>query len=210
MRQKINYSSQAGQDLFALTMLYDSPLRTYIELGADGPDIYNNTYMLEKLGWTGASIDIKSGWSEEFKRLRKNPLVIADAKNIDWNEYFRVLDPLYPNKNNIGYLSFDVDDATLDVFNHFPFDTVKCATITIEHDFYRVGPTVRNYLRDTFIKHGYILICADVSVEGYGEFEDWWVHPELVNMEHAKQFMFQNTDCKIIIKKMIEYLNTAT
>jgi hypothetical protein len=199
----INNTSQAGQDLFAYCISQNATFpKTYIELGAQEPIYLNNTYFLEQQGWTGGSIEIDSHWIQQFSSIRRNPIIHADATTIHWEEYFTVLESLYPNKNTIGYLSFDVDDATYHAFNHFPFDKIKCGVITIEHDVYRVGPELRNYLRDKLIQFGYVLICADVFLQGFGEFEDWWVHPELVNMEHAKQFMFQNTDSVTIIEKM--------
>jgi hypothetical protein len=41
----------------------------------------------------------------------------------------------------------------------------------------------REYLRSK----GYMLVVDDVSPDGYWNFEDWWVHPDLVNPELVKK-----------------------
>jgi len=60
-------------------------------------------------------------------------------------------------------------------FLHFPFDKIRFHAICIEHDSYRVGNELKDMIRTKLTELGYTLVCADVVVSGYGEFEDWWV-----------------------------------
>jgi hypothetical protein len=85
----------------------------------------------------------------------------------------------------------DVDNkSTLDtllLLNETILDEYKFATITFEHDIYRGDYfNTRNISREIFKNKGYILVFPDVSVffEGdYRQFEDWYVHPDLVDMD---------------------------
>lgn len=171
--------SQAGQDVFALSMMQQkSSIKTYLEIGSHDPTVFNNTYLLEQHGWMGVSMDIQN-FHALYQEKRKNPFVCADATMIDWDSFFSA----YPFQevNTIDYLSFDVDDATFETFSRFPFDTVKFHVITIEHDAYRVGDDLKYFLREKLTAHGYTLLCADVVLEGYGKFEDWWVDASVVD-----------------------------
>lgn len=172
MTQIVSYS-QAGQDLFGLYMLHKKSLpKTYLDIGCHHPTQFNNSYLLEQYGWKGLSID-KESFYYEFTQHRENPFYQADVTTIDWDTTLRRL-PFY-NTNIIDFLSFDVDDATRDAFLHFPFDKVRFHAICIEHDSYRVGNELKEMIRTKLTELGYTLVCADVVVSGYGEFEDWWV-----------------------------------
>jgi hypothetical protein len=91
------------------------------------------------------------------------------------------------------YLQIDLDvnnRSTLDTFlllDNTVFDKYKFATVTFEHDIY-TGDffDTRRISRDIFAKRGYVLLFPDVKVffeNKYCEFEDWYVHPDLVNQE---------------------------
>jgi FkbM family methyltransferase len=118
---------------------------------------------------------------------------------------------------NIDYLQIDLEvnnKSTLDVLNVFDssiFDKYKFATVTFEHDIY-TGDwfNTRNISREIFKKNGYILVFPDVIVyhgNGYGPFEDWYVHPELVDMNFInkikkEQSLFHEDIRKIILNKL--------
>jgi len=60
----------------------------------------------------------------------------------------------------------------------------KFAVITYEHDYYvDVTRSYREKSREFLKSQGYVLVVNDVSPEGTSNFEDWWVHPDLVNSE---------------------------
>ena len=125
-----------------------------------------------------------------YKQYRPNSIYqMKDARLVN---YRQILDE-HHFPVNIDYLQIDLDvnnRSTLDtflLFNDTVFDKYKFATITFEHDIY-----TGNYFdtqaisRKILIERGYILVFPDVSVfwEGsYKPFEDWYVHPDLVNMQ---------------------------
>ena len=193
----MQFAGQAGQDLFPRAVIRSSERTyTYIDIGAGHPVRFNNTCVLENEGWYGLCIDIVDS-KHEFDALRKNPFLCADVTSINWFEVFKK----YPLVNNgfIDFMSFDVDDATIPAFDHFPFEFVKARTITIEHDVYRVGPQTRDYLRNRLTALGYMLVCEDVSLHGHGEFEDWWVYPcDQVHMEYVSKLKWKSMPSDIL------------
>ena len=193
--------SQAGQDVFARYVV--GRKGTYLDLGSFRPTYHNNTRTLEFEGWTGLSIDYQN-FEEEFKQKRNNPFLHADVTRIDWT---KTLEQFPFLKGTIDYISFDVDDATRVAFDRFPFDEVKFACMTIEHDQYRVGTELRDYLRKKLTELGYVLLCADVVMpdsryEKFGAFEDWWVNPSLVDMDPLETIRSNNITYHEIFKKM--------
>jgi len=95
-------------------------------------------------------------------------------------------------QHTIDYISFDVDEATMPAVAHFPWDRIRFATMTIEHDQYRFGTATRDHIREVLTNHGYSLICADVVMpnsptETYGPFEDWYADLNFVDTAAAEQ-----------------------
>ena len=193
--------SQAGQDTFPRHLI--DRRGTYLDIGSYRPTYHNNTYSLEMEGWTGLSMDYNN-YVEEFDKKRKNQFIHADATNVDWNSVIE----RYPFlQKPVDYISFDVDESTKAAVEHFPFNKIKFATMTIEHDAYRFGTETRSFIREKLIRLGYDLVCADVVMpdaphEKYGAFEDWWVMPALVNMDKANQIRCANLTYLEIFKKM--------
>jgi hypothetical protein len=124
--------------------------------------------------------------------------LIKDARTID---YRKILDDHFPV--NIDYLQIDLDvnnKSTLDtllLLNDTVFDKYKFATITFEHDiysgnFFDTQSISRKILQD----RGYILVFPNVLVFWEGEykpFEDWYVHPDLVNMDLINKVKTENS-----------------
>ena len=78
---------------------------------------------------------------------------------------------------------------TLILLDNTVFDTYKFATITFEHDIYRGNYfNTREISREIFKKRGYLLVFPDICTDqgcvgtGWQPFEDWYVHPDLVDM----------------------------
>ena len=196
--------SQAGQDVFVRHVTAGRK-GTYLDIGSFRPTYHNNTRSLEMEGWTGLSIDYQN-FFDEFKQKRTNPFLCADMTTIDWDSTMEQFPFL---KEPVDYISFDVDDATRTSFDRFPFDKIKFATMTIEHDQYRVGTGLRDHLREKLNSLGYVLVCGDVVMpdgerddEKYGAFEDWWVNPALVDMEKAELIRSNNITFLEIFKKI--------
>lgn len=183
--------SQACQDLFVITMTEHKKNGFFLEIGSNDAIKHNNSFLLEKnYNWKGLLVEYDGSFEDSYKQHRKNSAyIIGDARTVD---YKSVLDnDNYPV--NIDYLQIDLDVdnkstlVTLQLLDNTVFDKYKFGTVTFEHDIYRGNYfDTYNISREIFKKRGYILIFSNVSVfwEGdYKKFEDWYVHPDLINSE---------------------------
>ena len=71
-----------------------------------------------------------------------------------------------------------------------PFDTHKFAVITYEHDYYcdetkSFQEKSRKYLES----YGYIRVVNNISPDDNRPYEDWWVHPDLVEHKIISEMM---------------------
>ena len=190
-----NTYSQAGQDVFVEAVMGGKTNGCFLEIGSNHPIQHNNTYMLEKkYNWRGLMVEYDTSFKSLYDAHRSNSLyILNDARQIKYREFL-------DNNNfpeNIDYLQLDLDvnnKSTLDTFlllNNTVFDKYKFATITLEHDIYTgnyfdTQEITRKILKD----RGYILVFPNVTVywEGsYKPFEDWYVHPDLVDMEYINK-----------------------
>lgn len=189
-------SSQAGQDLFALAVLNGKTNGTYLEIGA-GPAISgNNTYVLEKtFNWNGASVDREDSYFQDHKDRRTHYIELADATKVNYSEF---LLRAGITQHDIDYLSLDVDaEDTLNILLNLPLDTHRFAVITFEHDSYIFGPSFKSRSRQYLIDHGYVLAVSNISLSPtHGDFEDWWVHPELVDMNRVAPMIADDDSLK--------------
>ena len=185
--------SQALQDLFAMSVLKNKTNGTFVEIGSNHPIAGNNTYLMEsKFNWKGLMIEYDRSFEQLYKDLRPNSIYrIGDARLVD---YRGILDEnQFPS--NIDYLQIDLDvdnKSTLDtllLLDNTCFDKYKFATITFEHDIYTGNFfNTREISREIFKKRGYELVFPDVAVFFEGRhcpFEDWYVHPDLVDMDYV-------------------------
>ena len=184
------YYSQAGQDLFVNSTLDTKCNGYFIEIGSNDYKDHNNTFYFENhLNWKGLMIEYDGNFLDNYKKYRSNSIhIINDATKID---YLKLLtEHNFPV--NIDYLQIDLDVdnrstlTTLELFDKEIFNTYKFRTITFETDIYRGNYyDTRNISREIFKKHGYKLVYPDVNITYQGNllgpFEDWWVHPDLVD-----------------------------
>lgn len=173
---KKNYS-QSYQDLFVLMALNGLQYGSWIEIGCAHPTYGNNTKLLEEWGWDGVSIDIDTNVVDNWKDRVTIPYQM-DATKVDWDKM-----PIWGLTDITDYLQIDVDPpkVSYEVLLKIPFWKHKFRVITFEHDFYadesgEIREKSRNYLRS----FGYELIVNDIAVDEYSSYEDWWVHPDLV------------------------------
>jgi hypothetical protein len=180
---KKNYSKHY-QDLFVLSLYQGKRDGTYFEIGAGDPFVHSNTALLEKeFGWKGISIDNNPGLCYNFKQNRRNPVICADATTIGFNDLFdkHCVDPI------VDYLQIDCDDATHDILKNIPFDRYKFGVITLEHDCYRLGTETRDEMRELLREQGYVLLVGNVAFTEIFPYEDWFVHPDVVDIyNHMK------------------------
>ena len=179
--------SQAGQDLFVLATLNGKRNGTYLEIGAGPCSEGNNSYLLEtEFNWRGVSVEIDKGYYEDHIKHRKHYVELADATKVNFIDLLHkggIYDTV------IDYVSLDLDSVyTLTALYNLPLETHKFAVITYEHDCYVNGPKYKNLSRQYLSDMGYKLIVSNIAATNtisstYGDFEDWWVHPELVDYE---------------------------
>lgn len=217
LRYKFPYSdaiernySQVYQDMFILSMLNGKRNGTFLEIGGAEPFKGNNTALLEKcFDWTGVSIEYDEKFIEYYKNNRSAMLLHTDALQLD---YEKLLTENFEG-NIIDYLQLDIEPArhTYECMLKIPFDKYKFAVITYEHDYYvDVTRSYREKSREFLRSKGYELIVNDISPDGISNFEDWWVHPDLVDenivkrmksvidaTQHAKEYILTSGEEKI-------------
>jgi hypothetical protein len=182
--------SQVAQDLFVESITKRKMNGYFLEIGSNHPITHNNTYLLEKkYNWRGLMVEYDNSFENMYKTHRQNSIYqIDDARKI---KYRNILDENH-FPENMDYLQIDLDvdnKSTLDtlvLLNDTVFDKYTFATITFEHDIYTGNYfNTQSISRQILTDRGYKLVFPDVSVfwEGsYKPFEDWYVHPDLVDM----------------------------
>ena len=186
--------AQASQDKFIINILNGKHEGTFLEIGSNDPIYHNNTYLLEKdYGWRGTMVEYENTFEELYKKQRsKSNYIIGDARKIDYKAQLESLG--YPK--DLDYLQIDLDvnnKSTLETLYNLDnniFDTYRFATVTFEHDIY-TGDHYHTQIisRGIFEKRGYMRIFSNVQVfwqDKFSPFEDWYVHPELVNQKLIK------------------------
>lgn len=174
-----NYSKHF-QDMFVLSVLDGKKGGTYLEIGSGDPFIHNNTALLEKeFSWKGISIDNSPGLCYNFRQNRHNTVICADATEIGYRDLF----DKHCVDNVIDYLQIDCDEASIEILKRLPLESHKFGVITFEHDAYRLGTGIRDEARSILEKHGYVLLVNDLAFTELCSYEDWYVHPDIVNIK---------------------------
>lgn len=189
-----NYS-ESYQDLFILSILDGKKNGTYLEIGAGHPFYGNNTALLEKdFGWSGVSLDLDQGFIDQFLDKRKNPALLRDATKVD---YVNLMESLEYG-TIIDYLQVDCDppEVSYEILSKIPFEKLKFSVITFEHDCYAAGDSIKEKSRKLLRSFGYQLIFDEVSFDGENSYEDWWVHPKLVDIERFNEMKIVNGEVK--------------
>jgi hypothetical protein len=190
------YHSQAWQDEFVANLLNFKRNGYFIDIGStDGINQSNSYFFESELGWQGICVERGVGYTEHYKKNRTCTFLNTDALQVD---YKSLLDNLSYSKQ-IDYLSVDIDENSSKVLSALPFDKYRFSVITIEHDAYRFGHTLRNEEREALRHHGYILLFSDVLVPlgcGMGPelpFEDWWIDPKVFNVNKLNLLTAEDT-----------------
>lgn len=178
-----------------MNVLNDKMYGIFLEIGSYHPFVINNTYVLEKkYNWRGIMIEYDKSFLPLYIEHRQNSIyVMEDATKIDYKHLFETNNmPL-----DIDYLQIDLEVnnrstlTTLELLDEQIFEKYTFATITFEHDIY-TGDfyNTRARSREILTKRGYICVFKDICESGPEVvFEDWYVHPKLVNMEYINKLM---------------------
>ena len=179
--------SEVMQDRFVIKMTQEKKQGIYVEIGSGHPTRSNNTYLLEsEYHWSGISVELNSELVREFKHARLNPVIAADATSLAYPELFTE----FNLPNVIDYLQIDIDPAlqSLEVLKIIPLEKYKFSVITFEHDRYRANRRIAQESRQLLKNYGYILLIKNVKSQKLKPFEDWWIHPELIEKNVWMQF----------------------
>jgi hypothetical protein len=218
------FNGQAEQDKFVLNMLKNKKKGFFLEIGSNHPININNSYILERnYGWNGIMIEYSNNWLNDYKKFRPNSIyIINDATKIDYKNLFETNNvPL-----NIDYLQIDLEPTngstlnTLKKLDNEVMNKYKFSTITFEHECKKgishlpIIQRTRLESREIFKKRGYICVFEDIhNREPQYVYEDWWVHPDLVDIEYVNlikeknknKYEFNSITGKSINWEYIEY-----
>ena len=184
-----NNYSQIYQDMFTLSILDGKRNGTYLEIGGGGPYYGNNTAVLEKqYGWRGVSIEWNTELYEKYRNERSNPVFNMDAldSTLDYGDFIDE----HLNTNVVDLFQLDIEPArqTYELLYKIPWDKYKFRVILYEHDYYvDVTRSFREKSRKRLSELGYVMVANDMSADGKSTFEDWWVHPDLVDPELVRR-----------------------
>ena len=201
----LEYNGQAYADRFVLNCTGFKRNGYFLELGSRDPKTTNNSYILEKnFGWTGVMVDRDATHESSYGTVRPNSIpIIQDATQIDYKNIFEQNN--YPSNLDFWQLDLEVRDdtalKTLIKINEDILSDYKFATVTMEHDIYTgfiTAINTRYKSRDILRDRGYYCVFQDIldppEVCVNYPYEDWWVHPDLVNMEYIRYLQDKNKD----------------
>jgi hypothetical protein len=192
------FRGQAQQDRFVTTIMKQKQNGFFVEIGSNHPIDINNSYLLEKTyNWKGIMIEYESKYLPSYKQHRPNSIhVIQDATTIDYKNLFEAND--VPVQMDYLQIDLEVDNGstiqTLETLNNEVLDTYTFATVTFEHDIYR-GDFYNTRMRSRQIleERGYVCVFKDIhNKEPRYVYEDWYVHPSLVDMDYVNALMSKN------------------
>lgn len=196
-----NYA-EAYQDMFVLTMHNGKKNGTYVEIGSGHPTYGNNSYLLEKdFGWRGVSLDISEEFVAAHNTERKHTCLLRDATTVNYDRFLNGLDM----PTTIDYLQIDVDPADISykVLLSMPLEKYKFGVITFEHDHYADPKSdVRSKSRKYLESYGYKLVAPNISPDDNRPYEDWYIHPELIDTSKIELFNEISDDTKKAEKYM--------
>lgn len=177
----MNNHSDYSQDLFAYLVNNKQP-GFWVDIGArnfyGGGFGFNNTQFLYENGWTGLSMDI-GNFGDSYKGLNG---VIFKQVDVTQESLLRnaFIEANVPDV--VDYLSHDIDEAGFSGLTTIDFSKYTFKCITIEHDSYHRGNSIRDKQRNFLQGLGYEIL---VSLDKY---EDWYIHPKYVDKNRFTHF----------------------
>ena len=187
----------SAQEEFVLELLENKKGGYYVELGAFHSKNGSNTNKLEnEFGWKGVSFEIKEDLRKEFNENRSNPCM-GDALDFNYISYFE--ENVFPKQ--IDYLQVDIDSGyrldgrpdgsaytSLHGLLAVPLNSYRFTVITFEHDanMYWRNVAMRDVQREILDSLGYSIVVRTES-------EDWWVDPNVIDLEsYRKHFRWDH------------------
>ena len=187
------YNGQAQQDKFVIHALQGKRDGYFLEIGSNDPIHINNTYLLESnYNWKGIMVEYEPRFLPLYKEHRPNSIhIINDASQIVYKDVLETMNAPHA----MDYLQIDLEEEngstlrTLQNLDRNIFDTYTFATVTFEHDIYHSNKhNTREISREIFARRGYTPVFQDINNDGIQyPYEDWYVHPTLVNTQYIKE-----------------------
>jgi hypothetical protein len=172
-----NYSRHF-QDMFVLSLLNGKMEGTFVEIGSGHPTLFNNTYLLERsFGWKGLSVDHSERMCAQFSRERSTSIVMDDAATLDYGKLFKQ----HCIEQHVEFLRLNADQASLAALDRIPFSKHEFSIIQFQHNECWWGDEIKEKSREILSNIGYKLFVSDVAIDSTNSYEDWWVHPSLIN-----------------------------
>ena len=114
----------------------------------------------------------------------------------------------FDNNGFFDYLQVDCEppSVSFEILKMIPFDEFKFGVVTFEHDYYAdLTKSIREESRAFMRSKGYILVIGNVSMNDDCPYEDWWVHPDLVDNERIDKIKTSRLSVTNIEKFMLGY-----
>ena len=185
-------------------------------------EISNTYLLEKSYGWKGIMVEYDTSFRDMYAQIRPNSMhIFEDATTIDYVSAFKTANlpsaidylqiDLEPGNGSTLAALKNLDK---NIFDNYTF-----ATITFEHDIYSNNTNckdTREISRNIFENRGYIRIFSDVNNDGHWKnnvnrdtlrnggtplreeykgqypFEDWYIHPTLVDMEYVNTILTNN------------------
>ena len=157
--------------------------------------------MEKDFGWRGVSLDISDAFVTAHNAERKHTCLLRDATTVNYDKFLNGLDL----PKTIDYLQIDVDpaDVSYKVLFSMPLETYKFGVITFEHDHYTdIASDVRTKSRKYLESYGYKLVAGNISPDDNRPYEDWYVHPDLIDTSKIELLNVINDETKKAEKYM--------
>lgn len=204
MRLFKDSNSTDYQESFVLSVLNEKRNGFYLEFGSAWPKKENNTYLLEtQYDWNGIGFEIEPDLVQEYREVRKNPVIQGDARDIDYKTLFKE----YNVPKQIDYLQMDLHPAltTLEALRKLPLDEYRFSVITYEHNRWwdeDLHKKIQEESQEIFKSYGYTLVVENL-LDKVNPLEDWWVDPNMVPYENYCKMISKNKYYRHLLDKYI-------
>lgn len=198
--------SQSGQDLFVLSALNQKRDGYFLEIGSNDPVNINNSYILEsEYNWKGLMVEYDKKWEPNYKQNRTSNYIIQDAATVNYAQLFSQYN--FPSSMDYLQIDLEVDNrstlSTLELIDRTIFPNYTFSVVTFEHDIYRGNYfDTQRLSRNIFLKNGYVPVFMNVKNCG-NPFEDWYVHPNFVDMTYINSI---KTDAQLEWTEIVKLL----
>jgi hypothetical protein len=196
----VRWWGQAGQDRWVIDTLGNEP-GVFVDVGAYDGVATSNTLCLESdFGWTGLCIEPDPDAFRHLAGVRNCHCInvaVADkpgevviqptGRTCPALPLGDIIDRYFPPNVVIDYLSIDIEGAEMSALRTIDFSRRQVRTITIEHNLYRDGPTLKDAIYAHLTGCGFTRAVEDATCIHPGPppayvgapFEDWYQRPNV-------------------------------